>query len=305
MAGILNNKERILDSIVTLEGRRQIIGGKLKIEFASFSDRFTFYEADVASGSSDASERIFFESVSLPQDQITFEADDSGRLLAFEGRNFTKIVQGKPVVSGSFLTDKSQFASTAEGLLKDSFNNFTNLRSIGSNEFFRDDKNFVISPLSCEFTITDQKPIKPSEIQSISVSKAESFFQDRRLSHIKNFKFLPPKNKPTITDPQGSLIGEFRPLSQPEILSIKELKESLSNKDFETIYFSETSRINNIFCQFFEITGYNIKKLDVIDFGSFPSEERDEDFHVFFVGKIYVDKFGRSTYINIFTLIFE
>jgi len=305
MAGILNNKERILDSIITLEGRRQIIGGKLKIEFASFSDRFTFYEADLASGSSDASERIFFESVSLPQDQVTFEADDSGRLLAFEGRNFTKIVQGKPVVSGSFLTDTSQFASTAEGLLRDSFNNFCNLRSIGSNEFFRDDKNFVVSPTSCNFKITDKRPIKPNEIQSISVSKAESFFQDKRLSHIKNFKFLPPKNKPTITDPKGSLMGEYRPLSQPEILSIKELKEGLLNKDFETIYFSESSRQNNVFCQFFEITGNNIKKLDVIDFGSFPSETGGEDFHVFFVGKIYVDKFGRSTYINIFTLIFE
>ena len=44
MAGILDNKERIIDSIVTLEGRRQVIGGKLKVEFASFSDRYTFYQ---------------------------------------------------------------------------------------------------------------------------------------------------------------------------------------------------------------------------------------------------------------------
>ena len=304
MAGILNNKERILDSIITLEGRRQIVGGKLKIEFASFSDRFTFYEADIASGSSDASNRIFFESVSLPQDQVTFEADDSGRLLAFEGKNFIKIVQGKPVVSGSFLIDKTQFASTANSLLSGSFENFCDLRSIGSSEFFRDDKNFVISPKDVRFKITDEKPISSKEIQSISVNKAESFFQDKRLSHIDNFKFLPPKNKPTTIDPEGSLLGEYHPISQPEILSIEELNDSLKSREFETIYFSETSRFNNIFCQFFEITGNDIKKLDVIDFGSFPSES-GEDFHVFFVGKIFVDRFGRSTYINIFTLIFE
>jgi hypothetical protein len=304
MAGILNNKERILDSIITLEGRRQIVGGKLKIEFASFSDKFTFYEADVVSGSSDASERVFFEAVSLPQDQVTFEADDSGRLLSFEGRNFTKVVNGKPVVSGSFLIDKTQFASTAESLLNGSFNNFCGLRPIGSKEFFRDDKNFLINPNNIRFKITDERPLRSSDIQSISLDKAESFFQDKRLSHIKNFKFLPPKNKPTPIDPEGSIIGEFRPLSQPEIMSIDELLEGLKIKDFEIIYFSETSRFNNIFCQFFEITGNDIKKLDVIDFGSFPSEN-GENFHVFFVGKIYVDQLGRSTFINLFTLIFE
>jgi hypothetical protein len=304
MAGILNNKERILDSIITLEGRRQIIGGKLKIEYASFSDKLTFYEGDIASGSADASNRIFFEAVSLPQDQVTLEADDSGRLLSFEGRNFTKIVQGKPVISGSFLTDSSQYASTADSLLADSFNNFTNLRSIGSMDFFRDDKNFSISPQNTRFKITDKRPLGNDDIQSIGIDKAESFFQDKRLSHIKNFKFLPPKNKKTITDPNGSSLGEYKQLSQPEILSIEELKKSLLYKDFETIYFSESSRFNNIFCQFFEITGNDIKKLDVIDFGLFPSAEGD-DFHVFFVGKIFVDNLNRSTFINLFTLIFE
>lgn len=304
MAGILNNKERILDSIITLEGRKQIIGGKLKIEFASFSDKYTFYEGDIASGSADASERIFFESVSLPQDQITFEADDSGRLLAFEGKNFVKVVQGKPVVSGSFLTDPTQFASTANSLLSGSFENFCDLRSIGSTEFFRDDKNFVISPKNIKFKITDERPLGSEDIQSISVDKAESFFQDKRLSHIQNFKFLPPRNKKTTADQEGSLLGEYRPLSQPEFLSIDELYGELKFKDFETIYFSETSRLNNVFCQFFEVTGNDIKKLDVIDFGTFPSGN-GENFHVFFVGKVFTDEIRRSTFINLFTLIFE
>ena len=304
MAGILDNKSRILDSIVTLEGRRQVVGGKLKIAFASFSDRFTFYEADIASGSTDASERVFFEAVSLPQDQVTFEADDSGRLLSFDGRNFVKTKRGKPVVSGSFLTDKTQFASTANTLLSSSVDNFKELRSIGSDEFFRDDKNFVISDNNISFTITDERPIRSDDIQSISVNKAESFFSDKRLSHIKNFKFLPPRNKKTIIDPEGSILGEFRPLSQPEILSIDELMEGLSGRDSHTIYFSETSRLNNLFSQFFEITGNDIRKLDVIDFGLFPVEN-GESVHVFFVGKIFVDKIRGSTFINIFTLIFE
>lgn len=305
MAGILDNKERIIDSIITLEGRRQVVGGQLRVEFASFSDRYTFYQADIVSGSDDASKRVFFESVSLPQDQVTFEADDSGQLLAFEGRNFTKTSIGKPIVSGSFLTGTSQeFASTANTLLSSSVDNFCELRSIGSNDFFRDDRDFVISDKDISFAITDQRPLGDTDIQSISVNRADSFFQDKRLSHIKNFKFLPPKNKPTALDPEGALLGEFRPLSQPEILSIDELMDGLSTKDFETIYFSETSRFNNIFCQFFEVTANNMRKLDVIDFGTFPVDD-GKDSHVFFVGRIFVDSLGRSTFINLFTIIFE
>ena len=38
MAGLLDPKSRILDSIITEEGRRQIINGGMKIRFATFSD---------------------------------------------------------------------------------------------------------------------------------------------------------------------------------------------------------------------------------------------------------------------------
>jgi hypothetical protein len=72
--GILDSKSRILDTILTLEGRRQIADGKLKVEWVSLSDSFTFYESDLVSGSTDATQRLFFEASHSPQDQITFEA---------------------------------------------------------------------------------------------------------------------------------------------------------------------------------------------------------------------------------------
>ena len=85
-----------------------------------------------------------------------------------------------------------------------------------------------------------------------------------------------------------------------------ELRESLKNKEVQTVNFSETSKANNVFAQMFEITPNNMTKLDVIDFGTFPSGDVDKpDVHVFFVGKIYLDSFGRHTYVNLFTLVFE
>lgn len=301
--GILNNKQRILDSLITLEGRRQINGGQLKIKFAAFSDKHTFYEGSIASGSTDASERVFFEAVSLPQDQITFEADDSGRLLSFDGRSFTKIVDGKPVISGSFLTDSSQFASTANTLLTGSVLNFKDLRIIGSQDLFIDDNEFLINPKEITFALSDENPIRSNSIQSISVNQADSFFQDRRLSHIKNFQYLPPRNKSTITDTRGASLGNYQKLSQQPILTLNELMDTLKNKEEQVVHFSETSRMNNVFCQFFEVSANDMKKLDVIDFGTFPSE--GEDVHVFFAGKIFVDDLQRATFINLFTIIFE
>ena len=79
MSGILDNKKRIMDVVITQEGKRQMANGDIRIQFASFTDKHTYYEADVVSGSSDAQGRLYFEASSLPFDQITFETDDSGQ----------------------------------------------------------------------------------------------------------------------------------------------------------------------------------------------------------------------------------
>ena len=41
--GILDNKTRFIDLVITQEGKRQIASGKLRAEFASISDTATFY----------------------------------------------------------------------------------------------------------------------------------------------------------------------------------------------------------------------------------------------------------------------
>ena len=79
MSGILDNKKRIMDVVLTKEGRRQMANGDIRIHFASFTDKHTFYEADAVSGSSDASDRLFFEASSLPFDQITLKQMIPGR----------------------------------------------------------------------------------------------------------------------------------------------------------------------------------------------------------------------------------
>ena len=45
MAGILNSKTRILDTILTLEGRRQLADGDFQVKYVSFTDGSSFYQA--------------------------------------------------------------------------------------------------------------------------------------------------------------------------------------------------------------------------------------------------------------------
>src|SRR5574344_131514 len=106
MSGILNSKERVIDLLVTQEGRRQISNGQLKIEHISFSDDDTFYKADLLSGSEDTRNRIFFEVGNLPQECITFESNDSGRLKPFNNNDNLTLLNGQ-VLSGTYIENTS------------------------------------------------------------------------------------------------------------------------------------------------------------------------------------------------------
>ena len=64
MAGILDSKTRIMDVIITKEGRRQMASGKLRAEFLSFTDASTFYEKSGQQGNSDPTDRVYFEATS-------------------------------------------------------------------------------------------------------------------------------------------------------------------------------------------------------------------------------------------------
>ena len=59
VAGILDPKVRIIDTVITQEGKRQIAQGGLRAVYASVSDSKSFYGGTVASGSLDASSRIY------------------------------------------------------------------------------------------------------------------------------------------------------------------------------------------------------------------------------------------------------
>lgn len=341
MSGFIDPKLRILDTIITQEGKRQISAGKLKAEYYSFSDEGAYYKLDdtFASGSQDFLSRMHLEACSLPQDQITLEVDDSGKLIIpgimTSGATNYKVINGQ-IFSGSIgqtltaVTNSADFTTLSSNLISSSLTNFTRLRLIGSPDILDEQHNeFIVNPTNLQFTITDKSPIQTEEnggIQQASINNIESLFDDKRLSHIPNYQYLPPVNKPSIGSTTKSSLGVWGNLGQPPIVTYDDLRKEVDQYDqlgmTQTVYFTETSKTNRIFGQFFEVADSRITKLDVIDFGLFVikndeikqlSEDdvkRAEDqgrsyvtTHVYFVGKLFLDDKGTHTFVNIFTLL--
>lgn len=311
MSGILDSKKRMLDSILTREGRRQLAQGALRIEFVTFTDGETFYELDATSGSSDASSRIFFEASDLPQDQITFEADDSGRLMPFRNSDLG-VIDGK-VLSGSsdaFLqvVTGSAFASLAGTLLSSSIDSFTKLYAVRTDDvFFDEEREFETNTDQLSFVINDQVPFSRREVKRASIDKIESLFQDKRLSHLPNFRYLPPVNKPAALGFDPTPLGDFPIIGQRTTpLTFEELERSIAGREQQVVEFARTTLRSNVVCQIFEMRQDQLLKLDVIDFGELlTSDDAFPVKRVFFVGKVFIDSFGAQTFVNMFTLIFE
>lgn len=355
MAGILNNKTRIMDTIITVEGKRQLGRGNFRPEFASFTDGQSFYEEDVISGSTDARDRFLFEAVSLPSDKIFLEYDDSGRLLGspdvkisidsgLEGAGL--FLKDSNSTTFTRLTDPTSFATIAQTLVTGSIENIKRNQMLGSQiptEF--NDKSFDLSSNKVDFIIDNYQPFGRSPLNFIKdIEELQPFLYSEKLSHIPNFKFLPP------IDTNGQKISLYEDLNDAEIINFNDLisrigelpntsnstnqenidlsifgsidesfvnaarnnqNNAIAGKPRETIYFKNTSMTNNIFADIHEIrTQENsqfFEKMSVIDFGSFNDNSNPEhpEKRVFFVGKVKEGVGKLPTFINIFTLIFD
>lgn len=321
MSGILDNKSRIMDTIVTLEGRRQMAEGKLRIEYVSFTDNAAFYDPDVVSGSADATNRLYFEQCQLPQDQIVFEADDSGKIKPFNSVNNIKISAGQIYQSNNFSNEVtfltgSEFASSSEKLLASSIANFKNLQILNTRDFVFENEGFKIGPSNIEFFLNDDFPIKVSDWKR-NLNGFPSIFYDKDFSHSKNFKYLPPINKidnlaldkTSEAIINKNKIGNYQDFRESknrnyDFASLKkDLSNVASNGFIKSISFDPTSLSNRIVSQVFEIDEAEMKKLDVVEFGTYLDDGVSKQ--VFFIGKVLTDDFGCQTFLKIFTLVFE
>ena len=331
MSGILDNKKRILDTIVTQAGRAQLAAGNFNIKYVSFTDTDAFYQSDLISGSTDFTKRIYLEASELPQDNITFEADDSGLLKPFKNDTPSDIISGQivswshtpattNVYTGSIrevFSTGTAFASTSDSMLDSSIQNFNRLSIIGSHDSLFDDDLFLLSSNTVNFAMTPYSPIDTIHSSVLlDVNSVNSLFQDPRLSHLVNFKKLVPINykndrpkaKTNISNSSSKTNDKMNHnSSSPKTKQL--LQDLIGYKKMgqcKTINFESTSHENNLMCQFFEQADSKLSKLDVIDYGYVNNDDQlHSTVHIFFVGKVFLDKNDCHTFIHLFTVAFD
>jgi len=330
MSGILDNKSRVIDAIITYEGKRQLSEGTFSINYATFTDSHVVYEPDAIEGHVDPTKKLYFEAFNVPHDQIVFEADDSGKLSPFNEvfSENKKLLSGKlkkietNYISGTFketILSGSEFASQMEGILTSSVDNFKKLQIISTIDRLFDDDDFALSKNEVNFEIK-------SNVETIQMffltqsTLVDSLFNDEKLRNLINFRWLPPikkisngelVDKTNLIDlaNRGYALGNYPPWGQIDPLTFSDINLELKpyENDSKTIHFDPTSRDNDIIAQFFEITDNEARKLDVIDYGRVYNNSQNikvASHHVFFVGKLISDDNGSDSFIHLFTLIF-
>ena len=318
MSGILDSKTRIVDIVMTSEGRSLLSQGIFDVSYASFTDRDTFYDASSISGSSDsANDRIFLEApTSFSHDNLVIRTDDSGFLVPFEylGTQISSdgdVAQQGVAVSFNELSNYQEFYDTIKLLTGKFVNNF-NKHGIIASKTLTSDTQFKTSKDSLKFTITNDKPfglVKPIT----TIEGADPLFLDKRLSHMPQFKFLPPVVE--ISEGRRREIGKFNDIKKFKNYTIDQLKHDVigttpsnSKKEVDETRITSTSDTNDMVLQFFELGNVNkpIIKLETVDFGEFTTNNSDHPSQrVVFVGKLFFDTFGAATFINLFTVVID
>lgn len=322
MAGILDPKTRVMDFILTDEGRRQVRDGDLRLAFASFSDMGTFYSEDETGAATDASVRIYFEAASRPQDRLVVESS-LGVISSFAtvGTSSSFDLSGEQIATSpespahafeTLTLTGSQVSELADNILAGIVNNFSDNQFIAKDDVFSYKQGFEISDEDVEFRPTSNGPIDTwlytsidNRVRPPTLSSFDSVPFDRRFAHFPNYKFLPPINSQGSGQRAGQALGFYPNLNQPEILTYAQLQEELIGKEMHEIRFDPTSRDNNVTVQPFEFdssTG-TLRKLVIVDYGVFPNTRKTSaGVHVFFLGKMLRSRDGSLKFINVFTL---
>jgi hypothetical protein len=337
MAGILDSKTRIMDVVMTVEGRRQLAAGKFVPQFVSFTDKNTFYATDAVSGSDDASAYIYFEAGNRQQDQIVIENDDSGLLVPYDGGTTHVSTDGR-VYSASNQTISSptgigtynridyapvtsSFASMFELVSGSILNSLTDQQLIRTKYPYEINTQFLLSTGSITFRRNNLSPFRGMQPAG-QIGSLDPLVIDRQLSHLDNFQFLAPVYLDESKTQKN--LGQYRPIAPVDPLTYDELMQNLVGSDPQNalkekivVNFAQSSIESNVFMQMFEGTTTNsdgiamLKKLDCIDFGEFKDQnDTERPFkRVFFVGKVYanddINNYQSPAFVNLFTIVAE
>jgi len=305
MAGILNSKQRIMDVLVTSNGRRQIADGTFKIEYASFSDHGVFYRDDGTGIADDAGSRVMFESYASNSDVIIPEIN-SHNAVSMDTSSGKKIVDGSVVAEGDgsfhqrqaiFLSGSVDVFSSSNDVIQSAIDNFDRLQVIGTKNTSTGNEYFKLSPNEITFQ-------PPEGLLSMNVNSIPAMWACEITNSQPQFKYMSPVYE---SDGFEYPMSTYTKLTSEPTKNFSELKSSIegSAHSFSEVDISTSDSITNLLIQCFEIEESEIKKLVMINYGSFYDDAGVFQGSVYHLGKLYRDSQNIPKFIRLMSVLFE
>ena len=291
MAGILNNKERIMDVLITKKGREQAAQGVLNFAYASFTDLHTFYQASGSDNiAEDHTDRVYFEAFSRHQDTIIPELELGTTIKSFKTDDF--ILEGITLAEGTFrigsveyrniltgsggltgfdrrqreikLDDQrfargrlgERFTKTPNKFFRSLLKCFTDQRIIGTTDNFSSTSGFRFHAHTGSFDYY----LEPLESNGRVLQAATVFNEGARKRSFDSIKNLfqdgkvgqmPNYRYLAPVNTDGSSLGRYASIHQPP-RNIDDLMAHLETRHKQTFNVAESSVINNMLGQVFE-----------------------------------------------------
>jgi hypothetical protein len=146
-------------------------------------------------------------------------------------------------LSSSTTSDPANIDSVTQAV----FDSWQQLQVIGTDDPLDDNQEFKLSRTSATFSIRDDFPFDESDVQEACVDDIESLFNDFRLSHLDNFKYLPPVNARGVL--AGKTIGDYRDSNEKLDNDINNFEKRISGLEHIDFEFINTSLENNFIIQ--------------------------------------------------------
>jgi hypothetical protein len=265
MAGILNNKSRVLDVVLTELGRQQMNRGEFEISFATFSDSNVRYEDGGDGILQDMKGELYFETFSSSADEVIPEIDNFGDFL------LTKQIAPSMTVKDGILYEKSADGySQVEGFAN--ISKFTDLtinrwKGLQLLETVNSIEDFKVDREQITFKSTVSKSNLPKTVNMLN-----PILIDSRFNGAVNTMFLPPEvTHQGNTFPLRAYNEYVTPYTKENVLQEISSKSRANTRIL--LGTSETYEQYNIISQMYIGKNQSVKKYLIVDAGEFLNKE--------------------------------
>ena len=315
MSGILDKKSRIIDFVITENGRSQMQSGDIRYRFATISDKSIVYTKDHDLSKTKKSDITDSEKHFLPLEVSSSLNDEINK--EFDLRNYF-LNSNNDILNVESFQNSSQFDITVNQFITDLSTgsylkslSYLTTNSVINKEsklkFF--DSGYLNNELDFNFNINLYDTMSSVDVQKRNIPVIAL---DKRFSHKNNFLYLPPvntngedlyqkENFKNINDLEeentsGFLFTSYNKLKdndevqRRDVEIIKVLRSLEKNNDIlKRVYkLEDNTDINSFLFEIFEVKNRTnkIEKLSFIKAGDFYDRKSLSTKRVYLVGKI-------------------